>query len=221
MADSSSKRRGGVPGIAGIAAVLVGVVVLVGVGLAARDDGGGAGQQRIGTGRAAPRPVGSETQRRFSSAMTATGLPVQQLVEPPGRYRELRVTITRGNGLGPPERVAAGAAELTMRVTDRRSGLGDPPGRRAFQPAPGELLVVVVDRSGAARWAAPVPDPRLIRAELPDADGRLSGQVLERPSAELRLQIPDRAELVEARVYRTHAGPPGPRLEPIGSFPVG
>jgi hypothetical protein len=46
----------------------------------------------------------------------------------------------------------------------------------------------------------------MIRAEFPDASGRLSGKVIERPDAELLVDIPADPAIREVRIYTPQAG---------------
>ena len=76
--------------------------------------------------------------------------------------------------------------------------------RRERQPELSADQIVVVVQNAAARdldWRL-TPNPRIVRAETPGADGRLSGQVLERASGELLVTIADVPGADRVRLYR-------------------
>ena len=105
-----------------------------------------------------------------------------------------------------------------MTLLGRRTQAGAVPLQRAQEVGPSDLLIVAVDRDGAARWAGTTPDPGIVRAEFPDASGLLSGQVVERTSVEALVVVPAHPELTGARVYRPR--PDGKGLALLGSVPL-
>lgn len=84
-----------------------------------------------------------------------------------------------------------------------RRPLGVPLAReRAPQLAPDRLVVVAVDASGAPIDWRIVADPRVVRAESPDATGLLSGIDLTYLEAEFRVAIAESADTRELRIYK-------------------
>ena len=75
------------------------------------------------------------------------------------------------------------------------------PQQRALELADDRLLVLAVDSAGRIRFWSVMANPRIIRAEFPDASGRLSGRVIEQPDAELLVDVPADPAIQEVRVY--------------------
>ena len=63
------------------------------------------------------------------------------------------------------------------------------------------IVVVSVDAVGREVDWRIVADPRIIRAEFPDEQGRLSGRTLRYSEASLLIDIPDDPAIVSLRVY--------------------
>lgn len=78
----------------------------------------------------------------------------------------------------------------------------DPPVReRDPQIGPDDLVVVAVDAQGTEVSWQRLKDPRILRAEIPDATGRLSGQTLYRTDTQLTVTVPDDVAAVAIDVY--------------------
>jgi len=92
-----------------------------------------------------------------------------------------------------------------MRLRAQRSLPGAVPQQRALEMADDRLLVLAVDAAGQIRFWSVIANPRLIRAEFPDASGRLSGRVIERPDAELLVDLPADPAIREVRIYTPQA----------------
>ncbi|MBI4478728.1 MAG: hypothetical protein HY651_01785 [Acidobacteria bacterium] len=75
------------------------------------------------------------------------------------------------------------------------------PRQRSAELSSDLLLVVSLDSDNRLMSWALIPDPRLIRAEFPNAAGELRGQVLQRPEVEFLVLVPDHASLAELRFY--------------------
>lgn len=69
------------------------------------------------------------------------------------------------------------------------------------QIGPDDLVIVAVDAQGTEVSWQRVKDPRILRAEFPDAAGRLSGQTLYRTDTELTVTVPDDVAAVSVDVY--------------------
>jgi len=96
-------------------------------------------------------------------------------------------------------------ATPAMRLRTQRQNPGPVPQQRVLELADDRLLVLAVDAAGEIRFWSVIANPRLIRAEFPDASGRLSGRVIER-DAELLIDIPADPAIREVRVYTPQAG---------------
>jgi hypothetical protein len=78
----------------------------------------------------------------------------------------------------------------------------DPPVReRNPQIGPDDIVVVALDAQGNEVSWQRIKDPRILRAEMPDAAGRLSGQTLYRTDTELTVTVPDDVMAVALDVY--------------------
>lgn len=100
-----------------------------------------------------------------------------------------------------------------------------PPGpplvrERDPQLAADRLVVVAVDAAGTSIDWRIVPDPRIVRAETPDATGLLSGTVLMYPDVELRVALTASPDTRELRVYQPRWTGEAWVLEPIAVSPV-
>jgi hypothetical protein len=94
-----------------------------------------------------------------------------------------------------------GVAAEGVRVVKRVRGLGPLPRERDPQLSTDHLVVVSSDGAGRETDWRIVPDPRLIRGEFPDEQGRLTGRLFQRSEANLLVDIPDRSDIVRLRVY--------------------
>jgi hypothetical protein len=86
----------------------------------------------------------------------------------------------------------------TMGVSERAGAL---PRHRSLEISRHHLMVVGVGASAKLRWWTLIEDPRQIRAELPDTNGELSGQVIYRAAPEFVVQFPTDQEITELRFY--------------------
>jgi hypothetical protein len=82
------------------------------------------------------------------------------------------------------------------------------------------LVVVAVDADGTPTDVRIVPDPRIVRAETPDATGLLSGTVLMYPDVELRVTLTASPDTRELRVYQPRWTGDAWALDPIAVSPV-
>ena len=118
---------------------------------------------------------------------------------PTNRVREMRIKWS------PPPGPAAPAGQTKaplMVMVDEKIVTGSV--RRERQPQLSEDQLVIVQRrsdGGALDWVA-VPDPRIIRAEVPGADGRLTGKVVHVTDTELLVAVPQLAATVKLSVYK-------------------
>src|SRR5262245_58426326 len=99
------------------------------------------------------------------------------------------------------ERTAVRAEDV--RIVSRVRGEGPLPQERDPQLSPDRLVVVSSDAAGRELDWRIVPDPRFIRGETADAQGRITSRRLQRAEANLLVDIPDRPDIVLLRVYAT------------------
>jgi len=95
--------------------------------------------------------------------------------------------------------------------------------RRERQPevSPNHLVVVVEDAGGRELDWRLVPNPRLIRAEVPGPDGQLTGRTLEQNSTEFLVAIPDVSGADRLRIYRPIWTGKDYNLEPLAQVFIG
>jgi len=106
-----------------------------------------------------------------------------------------------------PDRAAVRAEDV--RVISRVRGEGPLPRERDPQLSADHLVVVSSDAAGREVDWRIVPDPRLIRAEFSDDQGRLTGRLLQRVEANLLVDIPDSPDIVRLRIYAPEWGGDG------------
>ena len=127
------------------------------------------------------------TQRSFTELKT--------LVAPgdtsDGQTIQLRWFATQG--------AAQPASDVT--VLSRRRGVGPLPRERDPQLSADRLVVVSADVTGRELDWRIVPDPRLVRAEFPDAQGQLSGRTFLRAEINLLVDVPNNPDIVRLRIY--------------------
>jgi hypothetical protein len=94
-----------------------------------------------------------------------------------------------------------GQSSEDARVLSVRRGGGALQPQRDPQLSPDRLVIVSVDALGREVDWRMVADPRLIRGEAADAQGRLSTRLLQRTEANVLVDIPDLPDIVALRVY--------------------
>jgi hypothetical protein len=90
---------------------------------------------------------------------------------------------------------------FTARVNSNERRTGVLPRHRSMELSSQHLVLVTVDTSNHLRWWSSIPDPRILRAEEPDANNRLSGRVIFQPTVEAMIEIPDDPSAIELRFY--------------------
>jgi hypothetical protein len=123
-------------------------------------------------------------------------------------FAELRTRVARadsGDGQELQIRWFAieGAAQPASDVTvlNRRRGIGPLPQERDPQLSDDRLVVISTDATGRELDWRIVMDPRLVRAEVPDAQGRLSGRRFQRTEVNLLVDVPNNPDIVRLRIY--------------------
>jgi hypothetical protein len=126
--------------------------------------------------------------------------------------------------VGAPSEVVPGAGEYlpanVLTVIDRRQFPGSAPRQRAPELSSDQVLVVALDAGGQQRDWALIPDPRIIRAEVPGPSGELSGQVLHRSTAEFTVTFSDDPGIAQLRFYHPRWTGEGFALDLLGAVPL-
>jgi hypothetical protein len=117
-------------------------------------------------------------------------------------------------------RAASASRQDTFTVVDRRDLAVAAVRERDPQLAPDRLLVIAVDGAGATVDWRIVADPTLLRAEMPDATGLLSGRTLIQPAADFRVALAADPRISELRVYKPRWTGTEFVLEPLGTSAV-
>ena len=102
----------------------------------------------------------------------------------------------------PPAAGARTAAAPSMVVVSDQSLPGAVRRERQPQLTTDQLVVVQRDPDGRALDWMMVPDPRLVRAEVPGADGRLTGRIVQRDDTELMVAVTRLPATVTLSIYQ-------------------
>ena len=134
------------------------------------------------------------------------------------RLREVRARWPPGIEIGPTGSLAKAGATPRMLVVADEARTGTV--RRERQPQLSEDQLVIVQRGADGRaldWIH-VPDPRLVRAEVPGADGRLTGAIVYRADAELLVTLTHLPDAVTLSVYHPRWNGTEFLLDPVGEL---
>jgi len=139
-------------------------------------------------------------EQKFASLMSSVGVQadLSNRVSPGETYRSLRLQIVTNSEATAPNN---SARTFLTSVNADQARTGELPRYRSFELSSQHLVVVTVDGTNRLRWWSLIPDPRILRAEEPDASGRLSGRVIYQGNVEVVLEIPDDATANELRFY--------------------
>lgn len=116
---------------------------------------------------------------------------------------------------------AAPGAVNAFEVASRRNVSELPVPERNPQFSQDRLVVVAVDVGGREVGWQMVPDPSLIRAEVPGPNGLLTGQVLRRQETSFLLTLPEtNPPVVEVRIFKPRWTGSAFALDQLGSVGV-
>lgn len=149
-------------------------------------------------GPLAAQPFGRATR----STDSVRRLPTAAQLAQSGSHTE--VTFQWDAAVGTPGTAAqrGALAELhQFQMRDSRPVFDPPVRERNPQIGPDDIVVVALDAQGNEVSWQRIKDPRILRAEMPDAAGRLSGQTLYRTDTELTVTVPDDVMAVALDVY--------------------
>ena len=130
----------------------------------------------------------------------------------PRSFGALRDRVAQVEGSGAQEirihwfvkdpRVAAQAVADSLTVVDRQPVLGAVARERRPELAPDKLVVVLLDAGDREVDWRIIPDPRVIRGEFADADGKMNGQQLRRVETDFLVAIPDLPSITRLALYQ-------------------
>jgi hypothetical protein len=132
--------------------------------------------------------------------------------------REVRVGWTVVSG---PARETVAGDPNRFAVVAQQASAGSLRRERNPQLAPDRLVLVSEDASGREVDWRIVPNPRIVRAESPRADGQLQGRTVEREVTEFSITIPDIPSLRRIRFYQPRWAGTEYLLDQIGAIDVG
>ena len=93
------------------------------------------------------------------------------------------------------------ASPVVATIFEKQTRTGSLPRQRSLELSTDHLLVATVDAEARLRWFSLIPDPRILRIEVPGPDDQLSGQVVYQQSSDFVLNVPDDEEVTELRFY--------------------
>lgn len=111
-----------------------------------------------------------------------------------------------------------GSGALTLLAADKRQG--SLPRERSFELSTNQILVIGVDGKQNLRSWKLMLDPRLVRAEVPNANGELSGEELYLANVEFWIAIPDDPAIKEVRLFQPRWTGKEFQLEPVTALVV-
>lgn len=111
-------------------------------------------------------------------------------------------------------------ASNVLTLLERRSVLGQVPRQRYPQLSSNQVVVIARNGNGQITDLQIIPDPRVLRAELPGPSGELSGQVLHHASTELLFALRDDSTTKEVELYHPRWTGTDYVLDIIGRVPL-
>lgn len=154
-----------------------------------------------------------------ASAQTRNRRPFRDLTRAVGQADaaqtlELRIQWTAAAG-------QSGQPSNSLTVLQQKVIPGGPRRERNPQISQNHLVVVVDDGAGRELDWRLIPDPRFVRAETPDANGRLTGRVLEQTAVEFLVAIPDLRDARRIQIYQPMWNGKDYSLEPLAQVSIG
>jgi hypothetical protein len=87
-----------------------------------------------------------------------------------------------------------------LRLVERIDRNEPPPRQRSPEISSDHLVIAVLDSQGTVRHWQIIVDPRLVRGEFPDAEGRLHNTTVYRAEADFSISVPDTVDAAEVRI---------------------
>jgi hypothetical protein len=116
------------------------------------------------------------------------------------RYKEMKVRWTRTDATHGSLVKESGPGVLSVLAASSKSGALQQ--QRSLDLSTNQILTVAVDADNNLHWWRLMLDPRLVRAEVPDAKGELRSQELFLTDVEFSVDLPDDASITEVQLYR-------------------
>ena len=162
-----------------------------------------AAQTRTSESQAYAQKIEAEriNDQKFSLLMSTVGVQtdLSNRFTPGQSYQSVRLQLVTNSELAAPSNSLAQAFSTSINSNERLTG--ELPRYRSFEMSSQHLVVITIDSTNHLRWWSLIPDPRILRAEEPDSNGRLSGKVLYQSNVEVILEIPDDAAAIQLRFY--------------------
>ena len=135
----------------------------------------------------------------FSSARPSLAALSDQQV---GSIREIRVRMSVGGAPSEQPRFLSFRPESArMEVRERRTVPGNLPRQRRPELSEDLLVIIAFNGRGEEVYRTSQIDPRLLRAETADENGRLTSSLLYRESVDFWVALPDDPEMDKAVFY--------------------
>ncbi|TAK12162.1 MAG: hypothetical protein EPO35_11635 [Acidobacteria bacterium] len=134
---------------------------------------------------------------------------------------QLRELLIRWTATTTPARGGLqGVPAERLLVLQEQPGIGVLRRERSPQITEDQLVVVQRSADGAALDWRLVKNPRIVRAEVPGPDGKLTGRIVERESAEMLITLPDLPAATRLSVYQPHWNGTEYLLDLVGEVPL-
>jgi hypothetical protein len=166
------------------------------------------------------------TLERLTALLAPVGVTVNKdnLVNDPKAESHKMMHVTWGAYESAPQLVRPGDpsfhASHTLISVGEKKAIGAATQPRGVDLS-GELLFVAAISNGQELiWWTQIDDPRIVRAESADSEGRLSGQLHHASNPTFSINFPDDARIKELRFYMFRSSGTGTTLELINTIPV-
>ena len=133
--------------------------------------------------------------------------------------RELRIEWSRIDA-SESASVAGGGATQALTLVDERVVPGRLRRERRPQLSYDRLVVVLRDSFGRELDWRLLPNPAIVRAEVPGPNGQLSGQIIELDDVELLITVPSIATADHIHVYQPRWTGSEYMLDSLGQVPI-
>lgn len=142
----------------------------------------------------------TETADKLRDLLRSENLAVDSAELSSGRSENIRVRLLKSKPAGTGVLAAEGySAEFAL--LSRVKGTAGIRIQRSVELSPTQILAVSVDAAGRVVWWSVQPDPLLVRTEVPDDFGNLSGGSKLLESADFLTSVPDDERVAEIRFY--------------------
>jgi len=177
------------------------------------------------------RPQASDSAKSTSSSSKSDGdvetllqkAGIQQrkdlLREEAAGTQELLISLTTARPVADKSQQQS-TSPVSLGIVSRRHFQDSTKARKNLKVSPNKWIVAGIGGQGELRHWALIADPLVLRAESPDPDGLLSGQVLQREQAEFLVSVPDDPLIRQLRLFRPKWTGLEYELELMGEVPL-